>query len=201
VVNGAFTKTLSGYQVLFNGIAAPLLYAGPNQINVVSPAAMAGQRTADIVVQGPGGSTVFPEVFVAAARPVIFSTPVIYLDAVSQELKVSNVAVALNPDGTINSPTNPAPNGSSVTIWATGTGILSATQPDGAIVPQSAYPATQVPITVVDKSSTSRYLGQAPEAVLGLTQINIVLGTYYGTYGIQLQQGDALSSVANFYSQ
>lgn len=37
VQNGAFTSVLGGYQVLFDGIAAPLLYVGPTQINTAGP--------------------------------------------------------------------------------------------------------------------------------------------------------------------
>lgn len=55
VVDGVFTNSLGGYQVLFNRVPAPLLYAGPNQINVVAPSAIANQPTVEIQVVGPTG--------------------------------------------------------------------------------------------------------------------------------------------------
>ena len=56
VVDGAFGNRLAGYQVRFNGIAAPLLYAGPNQFNVVAPAAIVGLKSqlAEVGVRGFG---------------------------------------------------------------------------------------------------------------------------------------------------
>jgi uncharacterized protein (TIGR03437 family) len=213
VENGAFSSTLGGYRVLFNGVAAPLLYAGPNQINVISPAAIAGQPTADIRVEGPGGATVFPTVWVAAARPQLFSTTLAYFPPIWQ---MTNLAVALNPDGKLNSQANPAPRGSVVSLWATGTGLLNAAQPDGSIVGQTAGLATGVPISVSNAGGPTPlglvYASQAPNAVVGLTQINIQLPAIEGEtmlppipgprgFLVQLQQGGTFSNYVFVYTQ
>jgi uncharacterized protein (TIGR03437 family) len=174
VVNGAFTNSLGGYQVLFNGVPAPLLYAGPNQFNVVSPAAIANQRTADIQVTGPAGVTPFPTVFVGAVRPQIFSRQLPYTSPLAPNAAPSllTFATAINQDGTLNSVSNPAARGSIVTIWATGTGLTSDPSPDGSI---AGSPSTvNLPVSMVVAGDTFQipYAGQAPDAVQGLSQIN-----------------------------
>jgi uncharacterized protein (TIGR03437 family) len=167
VADGAFTKSLGGYQVLFNGVPAPLLYAGPNQINVVSPAAISGQSSVDIEVVGPLGTTAFPTVFVAAVSPQIFSQQRLIQFGLFYEPR--NYAVAYNQDGTLNAESNPAPAGSVATVWAAGTGMLDQPLADGAISGSGA--ALNVPIDL--SYSSIAYVGQAPEAVQGLTQINV----------------------------
>jgi uncharacterized protein (TIGR03437 family) len=42
-------------------------------------------------------------------------------------------AYAINPDGTMNSPDNPAPQKSFVTVYATGTGKVDPTCPEGGV--------------------------------------------------------------------
>ena len=170
VANGAFTNSLGGYQVLFNGVPAPLLYAGPNQMNVVSPTAIAGQQTADIEVVGPLKTTAFPTVFVAPARPQIFSTQQSFAVPFTTAMQTATFAVAYNQDGTLNSTSNPAPAGSIVTIWATGTGLGDDPLPDGAITASAA--TVNLPI-VAPTASAVLYAGQAPGAVQGLTQVNV----------------------------
>jgi uncharacterized protein (TIGR03437 family) len=81
----------------------------------------------------------------------------------------------INQDGTLNSPANPAPQGSIVTVYATG---LNNTQPPlatGAIA-QAAAPlalAGQLSMCCAGlNSATVTYAGAAPTMVAGLVQIN-----------------------------
>lgn len=184
VAGGAFTNTLAGYQVLFNGIPAPLLYAGPNQMNVVAPVTIAGQQSVDIQVIGPNSSTVFPTVFVGRVRPQIFAQ--------------QSFAIAYNQDGTLNTPSNPLPKGSIATIWVSGAGLAVNPLPDGAIDP-SASPLA-VPPAMKDLELT--YAGQAPGAIQGLTQINFRIPADAFIFGptlwpLTVQQGSATSASAN----
>ena len=177
VVNGSFTNSLGGYQVLFNGVPAPLLYAGPNQVNVVSPAGIAGQQTVDIEVLGPLGTTAFPTVFVGAVRPQIFSRQLPYTIpfAVNPPPELVTFAIANNQDGTLNSVSSPAPRGSIVTIWATGTGLPADPLPDGAIVGSGSTVNLPITMSYGGEPVQVSYAGQAPGAILGLTQINFVV--------------------------
>ena len=201
VVDGAFANTLAGYQVLFNGIPAPLLYAGPNQFNVVAPAAIAGQQTADIAVVGPASTTVFPTVFVAPARPQIFSQERTFVPQFTTVMEMATYALAYNEDGTLNQDSAPATRGSVVTLWVTGTGLPDNPLPDGAI----ANSAVNLPVTVSTASGVPMdvlYAGQAPGAIQGLTQINVRVpsdATGYGLpfqFWVYIQQGGAGSALA-----
>lgn len=185
VVNGAFGASLGGYQVLFNGTPAPILYAGAGQINVVAPVEIAGQQTVTIQLVGPQATTTFPSVFVANARPQLFP-------------------VVTNQDGTVNSALHPAPANSVVTLWATGTGLPGTALTDGSLAPVDP-PFGTIPVNVsmtispLFPSPVVEYSGQAPGAVLGLTQINVQLPTARGAvlpsvFDVQIQVAGVWSS-------
>jgi uncharacterized protein (TIGR03437 family) len=183
IVDGAFTGSLGGFRVLFNGIQAPLLYAGPNQINVVAPAAIADQQTADIEVVGPSGTTIFPTVFVGSVRPQIFSQLLPYFYPPNSPPGMRTYAIANNQDGTLNSTSNPAARGSIITIWATGAGLAGVQLPDGSVAGAGSTAnlpiavlwddANAVEIIITNQAAEVLYAGQAPGAVQGLTQINL----------------------------
>jgi uncharacterized protein (TIGR03437 family) len=195
VVDGAFGKSLGGYQALFNGIPAPLLYAGPDQINVVSPAGIADQSTVDIEVIGPHGTTVFPTVFVSPARPQIFSQLLPYTPGCCQPPSPTAFAIAYNQDGIQNSESNPAPAGSIVTIWATGTGLLQDPLPDGDIAKQ-----TSAPLLPLITPNVITFTGQAPGVVQGLTQINLqVPGGSGNLLWVNFQQGESMTEFAHIW--
>lgn len=166
VVNGGFGASLGGYQVLFNDMPAPILYAGAGQVNVIAPVEISGQQTVTIQVVGPQATTAFPMVFVAGARPQLFP-------------------VVTNQDGTVNSALNPAASGSVVTLWATGAGLPGIALRDGSLAPVDP-PFGTIPVTVsmtispLFPAPVVEYSGQAPGAVLGLTQINVQLPTARG---------------------
>jgi len=96
-------------------------------------------------------------------------------------------AAALNQDGTMNSASNPAPLGSIVAIWATGTGPISPAQPDGSLVgaplPVNAYPAAVGFLSEAGIGGPSffyptsnNYAGPAPLLIAGTTQFNFQVG-------------------------
>lgn len=174
VSDGVFVNNLGGYQVFFNDIPAPLFYAGPYQINTVVPEALtsltsAGTTlpTATLKVVGPNGKIDLPSVFVTASQPRVFST------GTGTTFGTTFYATALNEDGSVNSASNPALGGSIVTIWATGLGYEDAV--DGSIVHQ---PVSRTPISVLCSATQSLdvlYGSDAPETVLGVTQVNFRL--------------------------
>jgi uncharacterized protein (TIGR03437 family) len=92
----------------------------------------------------------------------------------------SGYAAAVNQDGTINSPQNPAAMGSVVSLYVTGLGPLSPEPADGSIV---GFPlptlvnGVQVAFYVSGNadavSSQVLYAGPAPLEVAGLYQIDV----------------------------
>src|SRR5262249_32494059 len=79
-----------------------------------------------------------------------------------------------NPDGTVNSVTNPAAAGSMLSLYVTGTGPTA--DGDGAIA-ASAKPGTAVQVVAGNPyvSATVLYAGPSPGALSAVTQINLQL--------------------------
>lgn len=162
--SGLLPKQLAGVQALFNGAAAPLLYAQDKQINAIVPYSIAGATTVTVTVSY-GGATTAPLTFlVDASAPAIFS----------QDGSGSGPATVLNQDGTLNSASNPASRGSIVQIFATGGGQTDPAAQDGQINPLRPG-SLKLPVRVrftepIDAEIL--YAGPAPGLVSGAIQIN-----------------------------
>ncbi len=202
VVNGSLTNSLGGVQVLFNDVAAPLLYAGPNQINAVVPMSAAEGNTATLQVVTPNGTLAGPSLGVVPSEPEVFQS--------SPPAPGGGEAVALNQDGTVNSSSNPASAGSIVTIWATGAGLNdSAGDQDGEIATQLYTPL--LPVSVLDASELNvlgvyslevLYAGNAMGLVTGAIQVNFRLPENLlnvGQLTCQLQIGNGVSSLFSVF--
>jgi uncharacterized protein (TIGR03437 family) len=197
VVNGALTNSLGGVQVLFNNVAAPLLYVGPNQINAIVPSSVSGLNTTAVEIVTPNGTLTGPKVSVVPSEPEVFQS--------------GGSAIALNQDGSLNSASNPAAGGSVVTIWATGGGISLAPGRDGVIATELDSPV--LPVSVLNASYAGAsgldslavlYAGSAPGLVTGALQINFQLPTnLFDVYQLtcQLQIGATVSSRFSVYVQ
>jgi uncharacterized protein (TIGR03437 family) len=112
-------------EVLIGGLAAPLLYVSPTQINVIVPYGI--QVDAQLPVEiHRGGSVVFAWTLESVPRN---ATPLLRF---STDGAFQLLANALNEDGTSNSQQNPARTGSMVTVYATGFGQLTPALADGA---------------------------------------------------------------------
>ena len=200
VVNGAVETSLENVQVLFDGIPAPLLYVGPTQINAIVPGEVYANATTTLQIVGPAGTLNGPPIPVSAAQPGVFADP------------VTNAAVALNQDGSVNSAMNPAALGSVVTVWASGAGISTQEQTDGTIVTTPGNPTLEVsvfPFAVVSLfrfgqlpssplSLEVLYAGDAAGMVAGVTQVNFRLPAQIGdidprNLAFSVQVGDAAS--------
>jgi uncharacterized protein (TIGR03437 family) len=161
VQNGAFTSSLGGYQVLVDGVAAPLLYADSRQMNIVVPRGIGAASHVQVVT--PAGTVDGP------ILPVSYSAvPAIFHDS------QTGLASGLNQDGSINSPSNPAKHGSVVTLFASGGGANYFA--DGALVPMGIYDAsTKVWAGDDTRSFEVVFAGDAPGLVAGIMQINLRL--------------------------
>jgi uncharacterized protein (TIGR03437 family) len=197
IVNGAVTNSLGGVQVLFNGVAAPLLYAGPNQINAIVPSSVVEQDTATVQIMTPAGPLAGPLLAVVPSEPEVFQN--------SAPAPPGGAAIALNQDGSVNSANNPAAAGTVVTVWATGTGLdngpgdqdgLIATAADSVLLPVSVFDSSNVNVFGV-YSLEVLYAGNAPGMVTGVVQVNFRLPENLfdvGQLTCQLQIGSGVSS-------
>ncbi len=193
VQNGVFKSALAGYQVLFDGIAAPLLYVGSTQINAIVPKAVLGRDATHIQIATPSGAIDGPTLQLRPTLPAVFRN--------SQ----TGLASALNQNGALNSPQNPANPGEVVTVFATGGGTVFWN--DGFLVPANLALSSNVPVSVLARlfraanpsdgltSLEVQYAGDAPGLVAGVMQINFRLPDSFapgGTFDFRLQVGEAL---------
>jgi uncharacterized protein (TIGR03437 family) len=171
--NGKLATSLAGTRVLFNGIAAPLLYVSEKQSSAIVPAAVSGRSTVDVQVEYNGVPSETVTVPVLEARPGVFS-----VDGSGE-----GQAAITNEDGSPNSAANPAGRGSVITLYATGGTEMSAGVDDGQLLGNVLTP-TSLPVTVffdlgsVDfplppKPAEILYAGGVPGSAAGLLQINL----------------------------
>jgi uncharacterized protein (TIGR03437 family) len=160
--NGLFPTELGGVRVVVGGVAAALLYVGRDQINFQAP------------FFGPYGQTTGGA---AAPQTVLVATPTGPLPALQAQTAGSiGIFAVLNEDGSANSASNPAADGSIVTLYLTGLGALSSSARSGAISP-SAMSTFQYGIEVkwATESLDVLYAGAAPGMINGLDQVNVRL--------------------------
>jgi uncharacterized protein (TIGR03437 family) len=177
IVNGTLTNLVGGIQVLFGGIPAPLLYAGPSQLNAIVPNSVVAGRRIDVQIVRNGLTVGETAMSVVSSQPQVF-----------QNL---SEAIALNQDGGVNSGNNPALPGSIVTVWATGGGAFEEMIADGSIS-GSAAGELLLPVSVSTQAATPGsgliplevlYSGPAPGMVTGVLQVNLRIPS-------QLQNGN-----------
>lgn len=164
-VNGQVPALLGGTQVLVNGEPAPILYSSYWQLNLILPYSLAAGTIPDIQVVSNG------------TPANLISQPDVNPSGVTL-FQVNNSAAALNQDGTVNSPHNPAQPGSTVMLFGTGGGQTNPHSIAGELTPLALVPLIFTPIVQIGGTSTSltvAYAGAAPGLLSGVTQINVTL--------------------------
>ena len=172
VTAGASTSplptTLADVQVFVNGVAAPLLYASPGQINFQVPS------------NAPVGSTPVEFQVVKASTGQVLASGLFRIEPVSPGLFTadstgSGQLAALNQDGTINGPLHPAKAGTYISFFGTGIGPVSGGPPDGAPSPNQPVPSASQPDVYINGVHLApgdvQYSGLAP-GFIGLWQVN-----------------------------
>ncbi len=174
IQDNAFTSSLGGYQVLFDGAPAPLLYAGSGQLNAVVPRGVTSLTHLQIVT--PSGTIDGPTLPVAV-HPAIFRNA------------TSGFAAAVNQDGSVNSYQNPAKPGTIVSVWVTGAGGGLEFFPDGAVVPLQIIDWSGSVVALANNRSLEvAFAGYAPGTVAGVVQVNfripdsVALSNLFGFY-------------------
>ena len=161
--NDRLQSTLAGTTVYFNGTSAPVLYAWQTQVAAVVPYATAGSSV-EIVVQ-VGNQFAAPVVVpVVAAAPGIFSL----------DWSGKGQANAVNQDGSLNGPGNPASVGSTISLFATGEGQTNPAGQDGVLVSAPApQPVLPVTVTIGGQAAPVQAAAEDLEQVAGILCINV----------------------------
>jgi uncharacterized protein (TIGR03437 family) len=164
--NGNVATTSGGVQVLFNGIAAPMVYASSTQVSAVVPYAIAQIASPSVYIRygnqssnglSPGSATTAPGIFSANSSG-------------------TGPGAILNQDYSVNAPGNPAAKGSVVSVYMTGEGQTSPGGSTGKVT-TAPYPVPLLPVAVLvdGQPATYQFAGEAPGFVSGVMQLNVVI--------------------------
>jgi uncharacterized protein (TIGR03437 family) len=183
--NGNVATTLGSTSVLFNGVPAPLYYAGANQINAEAPIEIAGNVSALVQVQSGAKTIANGLVDIAPYEPGLFA--------------VGKFAAALNQDLTVNSAGNAAQKGSVIVLYGTGFGSTQPLDKTGVpAAPPLGTPLGYVTVNINGEPAPVLFVGDAPY-FCGLTQINVQLPSdVTGQAQVVVNEG-AISSPAGVY--
>jgi uncharacterized protein (TIGR03437 family) len=194
------SSSLGGTQVSIGGVLAPLIYASANQLNVLVPyeAAAAIQQSGQVnmtITSATGTSETLP-LTVVQAQPNIFAI--------------------LNANGSVNSASNPAVMGETVSILVSGAGAVKPALPDGTIAGSPApAPALQVQADsyytifegvgggVGTDTVTPAYAGSIPGMVIDMLEVNMQVPNLNlqgpPPFGVGVAVGGAVSPSVPFY--
>jgi uncharacterized protein (TIGR03437 family) len=179
--------TLGGASVTINGVAAPLFYASPLQINFFVPYELAGQTAATILVSTSTGVAEVTGVPITPASPGLFLT-----DAAGD-------AAVIHQNGQLVSESSPAAGGEIVEIFATGLGPVSNAPADDAAAKANplAMDQTAPVVTIGGVSAKVLFSGLAP-GFAGLNQIDVVVpaGLPSGPTTLTIAVGPLFSNTA-----
>jgi uncharacterized protein (TIGR03437 family) len=161
---GNVSSVLSGTQVLFDGIAAPLVYVSARQVSAIVPYEVAGQASTQMTVIANGQSSQPIAVPVTATSPALFTA----------DSSGAGQAAAFNQDGTLNGPKSGAAAGSVVILFGTGEGQTLPGGTDGLVANRTLpAPGANVSVTIGGINAPLLYAGAAPQEVAGVLQLNV----------------------------
>lgn len=167
--------TLGNTRVRIGGIAAPLLYVSRQQINAIVPSSLVGPADVLVEVERDG------RIVDSFRRIVIPAAPALFVADGSGRGPVA----AINQDGTLNSAVRPAPRGSILSLYLTGTGVPEGVPlPDGSLAPGAGgTPRGEVRVRFNTVNGEVLYAGYSPGQVAGLTQVNVKVPDQAGVTG------------------
>lgn len=190
LVSNALPTSLNGVSLTVNGIAAPLLYISPGQINFQVPwkATASASGTASVVVIVNGGPSNTFQVVLQSAAPGLF-------------MCAGGVPCVVNfQDSHLNDTDHPAAPGSTIIAYLTGSGPLSANVADGTPTPNSPfYESTAAKSAKVGAADASVFFGGLTPGFVGLVQFNVVVpaGLAPGTYPLTITIDGQTSNPGN----
>jgi uncharacterized protein (TIGR03437 family) len=170
--SGKVATSLGGVRVHFLQIDtyAPLTFVSAGQINAVVPYEVAGLTTVGVQVEYLGQASERLEFQVGPTAPAIFT---------ANGSGVGPGAI-LNDDGiTINGPNKPEPRGGYVVLFVTGEGQITPPGISGkvtqvaATTPLTPAPLGSVEVRINGQSATVLFVGEAPDLVSGVLQLNV----------------------------
>lgn len=190
-----------GTQVFLGGVALPLQYAGPNQINALIPANVAVDSQQPLVIQRDLTQGTPISVTIADAQPGIYTA----------NQQGTGQGAVLTVDNALDAPTgaypgsHPAAQGSVIQIFCTGLGAVTNPPAAGAAAPNSplSYTVSTVTATIAGINAPVLFSGLAP-GFIGLYQVNVTVpfgSPVAGAVPLVLSVGSAVSNTATIAIQ
>ena len=160
--------TDGGTQVLFNGIAAPIIYASSTQVSAMVPYEVGALPNPWVEVKYGGQTSDAYPIAPANTAPGLFTF----------NSSGRGPGAILDEDGSVNAPSNPAKKGSIVVLYSTGEGQTLPSGVTGRVSTVSAgqlMPAPVEPVSVLIDGQAAEVLfaGEAPGTVSGIMQVNV----------------------------
>ncbi len=163
--DGRLPTSLSGVRLLFDGIAAPLLYTVTGQTAAIAPFFLAGRSTTQMQYEYKGIQSAAVTVAVSPVHPALFaanasgSGPGAILDLAYHPVTAAN----------------PARRGGYVILYATGAGLTSPLPGDGQLATDTASLSARATVTIGGVDCAVSYAGAAPGLVAGGAQVNVLV--------------------------
>jgi len=187
---GASSLGGNGVSVSVNGLAAPVFFASPAQINFQVPWETAiGTASVTVSVAGGAGNSV--------SVPVVSAGPGLFMAGTS--------AVVQNyPSYSLSGPGNPAAPDSTIIAYLTGSGPVSPAATDGVAAPLDSlvFATASHSAAIGSTPANVSFVGLAPGWV-GLVQVNLVVpsGLASGTYPLTVTIDGQASNAGNISVQ
>jgi uncharacterized protein (TIGR03437 family) len=169
---GNLPTTLGGVQVMFDNTPAALSFASSYVVTAQVPFSIqpGTQTQMRVISQSVAGDPV--------TLDVLTVVPGVY----TQSANGKGPVTAVNPDGTVNALTNPAPKGRYVAIYASGLGTVNPALATGQVPPATPVSSTTSAVSAVidGVNANVNFAGAAP-GFPGLYQINVQIPSTSGS--------------------
>jgi len=169
-----FALEAGGASVLLNGVAQRLIFASKEQLAYIMDC---GKNWEGGGSQQASGVELMVEFNGQQSNPVMIeiedTDPALFTVAQSGQGKVA----AINQDGTLNSPQNPAPVGSTVALFGTGGGVTNPFCDSAGLASLTELQPTAASFasTVGGQEATVIFSGVSPGLTCGLNQWNVTI--------------------------
>lgn len=163
--NGRLLTELEGTRVLFEGVPAPLIYVSATQTTAMVPYAAAARAAINVQVEYQGVRSAPVVKLVSPVSPGIFA----------RDASGRGLGAIVNPDGSLNSPSNPARPGDTILVYFTGEGALREAVQDGAIATGALFTQATFTAEIGGRPAGVAYTGAAPGNTFGFAQANIIV--------------------------
>jgi uncharacterized protein (TIGR03437 family) len=183
----SYPTSVAQTSVTFNGVAAPLVYVSPTQINAIVPFSLAGQTSLQVAVQR------FERVSASFTAPLQDTAPAIFTSSQTGTGQAAVLQQALNGPLSYNSPSNPAPAGTYLEMFATGQGVWTPPPQSDVFLFGEPFTTQAVSLTIGGQQAKIAYAGTlgATLSSWSVLQVNAIVpaGLASGAQPLELKIG------------